>query len=182
MTLFYYGLSTLLSAASSSGPLFLSLSGQTLSGKPVSRNDLLGQSTLVVLTPSRKDRKESGRWFKVLSQTFSDKVRILDIVLIDPPFFMSEKEILARARKAVPKKHWDETWLIPDVRQGGNNKTPENSEKIYVYVLDEDGDVIARVSGAPSDEKLEKIKHALFPAMASTPIDTQSTTRFSPQV
>ncbi len=170
MTSFYYGLSTLLRAASASGPLFLSLSGQSLSGRPISRKDLLGQPTLVVLTPSRKDRKLSGRWFKILSETFSSNVRIRDIVLIDPPFFMSEQEFVARARKAVPRKHWDETWLVPDVRQGENNDLSEQSEKTYVYVLDSEGDVIARVGGEPSEEKIEKIKHTLLSITPLAPV------------
>lgn len=168
MTLFYYGLSTLLSAACASGPLFLSISGQSLNGKAISRKDLLGKPTIVILTPSREDRKESSLWVADIRERFGSSVRVRDIVLIDAPFFMSEESMLTQARKVVPKKYWEETWLVPNVRNSAQLGSSEAPEKIYVYVLDGDGDVILRISGKPSNDKFEKIKNTLNAATAAT--------------
>lgn len=136
-----------------------SFTATALTGKTVTAQRLLGRPFILIITPSRAAAKETRQWAQALRQELHQpQVPIRDLLVIDLPFFMSERDALDRAREKIPERYHDQTYLLVESDLERNLGTPPSSEDAYVLVFNSDGRVMARVNGAPSTARMNVIQ------------------------
>lgn len=143
------------------GPL-PSFTATMLTGQRVTEQKLIGQPTVLIVTPSRAAGEETRKWAQELRKTINQKkVAVWDVLAIDLPFFISESDALGQAREKIPKRYHDQTMLLAeDVLENALN-IPESSEDAHVLVLNSEGKVIARVQGPPTPERVSEVAKAV---------------------
>lgn len=143
------------------GPL-PSFQATALSGESVSEAQLLGQPTVLVVTPSRDASEETKAWAKALMDALDpQQVRVRDVIAIDLPFFMSEQDALDRARDKIPQRFHDKTWLLAEPVLEQALDIPTESAQAWVLVFDARGKVVTRVHGAATDARVEQVQQAV---------------------
>lgn len=137
----------------------------SLTGKHVTQQQLFGEPAVLIVTPSKAAAKQTREWAKSLRSRFDKQhVRVLDVIAIDLPFFISESDAVGRAKQQIPKRYYDQTWLSGQQVLEKALHIPSESENAFVLVLDSQGRVLARVSGPPTDAKIQKIMTAVPPS------------------
>lgn len=135
-----------------------------LTGEKVSSAQLIGQPTILIVTPSTDAATDTRLWAEALRKNVDQSgVRIIDVIAIDLPFFMSEEDAIVRAKEKIPMRYQDQTWILSESNLESALNIPSSSAKAFVFVLDAQGKVLARVEGEPDDAKLMEIKQALHP-------------------
>ncbi|MEA9389052.1 hypothetical protein SJI19_00520 [Acerihabitans sp. TG2] len=133
-----------------------------LTGEKVSAAQLIGQSTILIVTPSTDAAKSTRLWAEALRKNIDQtRVRIRDVLAIDLPFFMSEKDAIGRAKEKIPTRYHDQTWILSESSLESALNIPHDSAKAFVFVLDAKGAVIARVEGEPDDAKIIEVEKAV---------------------
>ncbi|MGR3890003.1 hypothetical protein [Pseudomonas sp. 1152_12] len=133
-----------------------------LTGEKVSAGQLIGQLTILIVTPSTDAAKSTRLWAEALRKNIDPtRVRIRDVLAIDLPFFMSEEDAIGRAKEKIPARYHDQTWILSESSLEVALNIPRDSAKAFVFVLDAKGAVIARVEGDPDDAKISEVKKAL---------------------
>ena len=139
-----------------------SFEATSLTGQVVTEQKLIGQPTVLIVTPSRAAAQETRKWAQALRKNIdASKVRVRDVLSIDLPFFMSEQDALSRAREKIPKRYHDQTWLLSDGSLEASLNIPAASEDAFVLVLDGQGRVIARVKGKPTKSRMSEVQDAV---------------------
>ncbi len=133
-----------------------------LTGEKVSAAQLIGQPTILIVTPSTDAAKDTRLWAEALRKNVEQSgVRIRDVLAIDLPFFMSEQDAIGRAKEKIPARYHDQTWILSESNLESALNIPRDSAKAFVFVLDKQGKVIARVEGGPNDAKLSEVEKAV---------------------
>ncbi len=83
----------------------------SLTGQLMHRSDLLGQPTVLIVTPGRDAATSTRAWAKALRSGLDADARIRDVLAVDLPFFMDERDAISRAKAKIPKRYYDQTWL-----------------------------------------------------------------------
>ncbi len=134
----------------------------SLTGEHVTQQQLFGQPTVLIVTPSKAAAKQTREWAKSLRSRFDTKhIKVRDVIAINLPFFISESYAVGRAKQKIPKRYYDQTWLSGDQVLENALHIPTESKKAFVLVLDSQGRVLARVSGPPTDANIQKIMAAV---------------------
>jgi peroxiredoxin len=145
--------------ASSPIPHFMATA---LTGEKVSAAQLIGQPTILIVTPSKDAAKDTRLWAEALRKNIDQSaVRIRDVLAIDLPFFMSEEDAIGRAKEKIPARYQDQTWILNESILESALNIPRDSAKAFVFVLDAQGKVIARVEGEPNDANVSKVEKAV---------------------
>jgi peroxiredoxin len=133
-----------------------------LTGEEVSAGQLIGQPTILIVTPSTDAAKHTRMWADALRKNIDQtRVRIRDVLAIDLPFFMSEEDAIGRAKEVIEERYQDQTWILSESRLESALNIPRDSAEAFVFVLDTQGNIIARVEGAPSDTKIIEVEKAV---------------------
>ncbi len=133
-----------------------------LTGQKVSAAQLIGQQTILIVTPSRDAARDTRLWAEALRKNVDPRaVRIRDVLAIDLPFFMSEKDAIGRAKEKIPARYHDQTWISGESNLESALNIPRDSADAFVFVLDAQGKVIARVEGEPNKAKVGEVEKAL---------------------
>lgn len=133
-----------------------------LTGEKVSASQLIGQPTILIVTPSKDAAKDTRLWAEALRKNIDQSaVRIRDVLALDLPFFMSEEDAIGRAKEKISVRYHDQAWLLNESDLERALNIPRDSEKAFVFVLDAQGKVIARVKGEPNDTKLSEVEKAV---------------------
>ncbi|WP_341303662.1 hypothetical protein [Pseudomonas sp. TMP25] len=133
-----------------------------LTGEKVSAAQLIGQPTILIVTPSTDAAKHTRLWAKALRKNIDQtRVRIRDVLAIDLPFFMSEEDAIGRAKEKIPLRYQDQTWILNEASLESALNIPRDSAKAFVFVLDAQGSIIARVEGAPNEVKIREVEMAV---------------------
>lgn len=157
-------------AIAADGP-WPSFTATTLSGEIVHSDKLLGQPTLLILTPSRNAAESTREWVSaLLSKIDQSKYRIRDVLAVDLPFFMSEADVIGRAKEKVPKRYHDQTWILNSQVMEGALDVPSDSDEAVIVVLDKHGNLVSQVHGEVTTARMSEITDAL--QSLSTGIDT----------
>lgn len=139
-----------------------SFQATALTGQTVTEQKLLGQPTVLIVTPSRGASEETRQWVQSLRKNIDQsKVRVRDVIAIDLPFFMSENDALGIARGKIPERYHDQSWLLNDTVLEKALDIPPASEQAFVLVFDSQGRVMARVQGEPTQAKVQEIESAV---------------------
>lgn len=83
------------------------------------------------------------------------------MLAIDLPFFMSEEDAIDRAEVKILARYHDQTWILSELNLESALNIPRDSAKAFVFVLDAQGKVIARVEGESNDAKLSEVEKAV---------------------
>ncbi|WP_167784590.1 TlpA family protein disulfide reductase [Ramlibacter rhizophilus] len=139
-----------------------SFKATVLTGEVVTEQKLLGQPTVLIVTPSRDAAQETRQWVQALRKNIQPgKVRVRDVLALDLPFFISEQDALSRARQKIPDRYHDQTWLMNEGPLEEAFSIPASSEDAFVLVLDSQGQVVARAKGQPTQANLQQIQDAV---------------------
>lgn len=139
-----------------------SFEATALTGETVTEKNLIGQPTLLIVTPSRQASEETRQWVQALRKNFdASKVKVRDVLALDLPFFISEQDALSQAKKKIPDRYHDQTWLLAESSLEEALNVPASSEDAYVFALNSRGEVIAKVNGAPTKAKVNEIESAM---------------------
>ena len=153
---------TLYGTTAIAGDALPSFTATTLSGKKVNSNKLLGQPTLLILTPSRNAAESTRKWVEKLRPAIDEKkYRICDVLVMDLPFFMSEEDAIDLVKKKIPKHYHDKTWIVNSQVMEIALGVPLNSDQAVIVVLDKNGKLILRVHGVATSARISQIVHAL---------------------
>ncbi len=88
-----------------------------LTGKKVSAAQLIGQPTILIVTPSKAAAEDTRQWANALRENLDQKsIRIRDVLAIDLPFFMSEADAIGIAKEKIPARYHDQTWILAETR------------------------------------------------------------------
>ncbi|WP_392384325.1 hypothetical protein [Marinomonas primoryensis] len=148
-------------AAAADGP-WPSFIATTLSGDKVDSNKLIGQPTLLILTPSRNAAKSTREWVNTLrSEIDHSKYRIRDVLAVNLPFFMSEEDAIDRAKEKVPQRYHDQTWILNSQIMEDALGVPSDSEEAVIVVLDKNGNLVSQVHGSVTEARMNEIIDAL---------------------
>jgi len=139
-----------------------SFTATMLSGDKVDSDKLLGQPTLLIITPSRDAAESTREWINTLrSQIDQSKYRIRDVLAVDLPFFMSEEDAIDLAKKKVPQRYHDQTWILNSQVMEAALEVPSDSDEAVIIVLDKNGILISQVHGKVTTLRISEITNAL---------------------
>ena len=139
-----------------------SFEATALSGEKVTDTKLIGQPTILIVTPSRAAAGDTRKWANALRKNLNLKsIRIRDVLAVDLPFFMSEADAIGPAKEKIPARYYDQTWILDETSLEAALNIPTGSASAYVIVLDSEGQIIVRVSGAPSKQRISQVKSAV---------------------
>jgi peroxiredoxin len=133
-----------------------------LTGEKVSSAQLIGQPTVLIITPSTDAATDTRLWAEALRKNVDQSgVRFIAVLAIELPFFMSEEDAIGRAKEKIPVRYQDKTWIVSESNLESALSIPRSSPKAFVFVLDAEGKIVARVEGKPNHAKLYEVKRAL---------------------
>jgi hypothetical protein len=139
-----------------------SFKATSLTGQTVTEQKLIGQPTILIVTPSKAAAEETRQWAQVLRKNIDPKkVFVRDVLAIDLPFFISESDAIGRAKQKIPKRFHDQTWLLAESNLEESLNIPPSSEDAFVLVLNSGGKVVARVKGEPTAQRIAEIEKAV---------------------
>lgn len=148
-------------AAAGEGP-WPSFTATTLSGEKVDSDKLIGQPTLLILTPSGNAAESTREWVKTLrSKIDQSEYRVRDVLAVNLPFFMSEEDAIGKAKEKVPKRYHDQTWILNSQIMEDALGVPSDSEEAVIVVLDKKGNLVSQVHGEVTTERMSQIFRAL---------------------
>ena len=143
-----------------------SFTATALTGETVTERQLLGRPFILIVTPSKDAAADTRLWAQALRAHLDvRKIVIRDIVAIDLPFFMSEQEALRQARKTIPKRYHNQTYLLAEGDLETSLYIPPSSNDAYVFVFNAQGQVMARVSGQPTEASVSAVETAVRPLL-----------------
>lgn len=135
-----------------------SFEATALSGEKITDAKLIGQPTILIVTPSKAAAEDTRKWANALRENLNPKsIRIRDVLAVDLPFFMSEADAIGRAKEKIPARYYDQTWILDETSLETALNIPTESASAYVIVLDSKGQIIARVSGAPTEQSISQV-------------------------
>jgi peroxiredoxin len=145
-------------SADSPIPVFDAVS---LTGQAIRREDLLGQPTVLIVTPGRDAAPSTRAWAKALRKEFGKSARMRDVIAVDLPFFMDQRDAIGRAKDKIPQRYHDQTWLTSNDTLASALGVGSDAAQARVFVLDAQGKIAADVSGDPTPERLDQLRSAL---------------------
>jgi peroxiredoxin len=133
----------------------------SLTGQTIRRADLLGQPTVLIVTPGRDAAPSTRAWAKALRSEFGKDARMRDLIVVDLPFFMEERDAIGRAKAKIPERYHDQTWLSSKETLSTALGVAADAAGAQVFVLDAQGRIAAEVRGDPSPERIDQLRAAL---------------------
>ncbi len=101
-------------------------------------------------------------WAEALRKNLDQKtIRIRDVIAVDLPYFMSERDAIGRAKEKIPARYYDQTWLTAGTKLEIALDIPTGSDSAFVFVLDSQGKILARVQGEPTEQRVGEINSAV---------------------
>lgn len=150
-----------LPAIAEDGP-WPSFTATTLNGEQIDSDKLLGQPTLLLLTPSRNASESSREWVNALrSKIDQSKYRVRDVLAVNLPFFMSEEDVIGQAKEKVPKGYHDQTWILNSQVMENALGVPSDSDEAVIVVLDNKGNLVSQVHGRVTAARMSEVIDAL---------------------
>jgi predicted transcriptional regulator len=149
------------SAIAGDGP-WPSFTATTLSGEKVHSDRLLGQLTLLILTPSRNAAESTREWVNALrSKIDQSKYLVRDVLAVDLPFFMSEEDAIGIAKEKVLTRYHDQTWILNSQVMEDALGVAHDSEEAVIVVLNKNGNLVLQVHGMVTTARMSEITEAL---------------------
>lgn len=74
---------------------------------------------------------------------------------------MSEADAIGLAKKKVPKRFHDQTWILNSQVMEGALGVPSDSDEAVIVVLDKNGNLVSQVHGMVTTARMSEITVAL---------------------
>lgn len=132
-----------------------------LSGERKTEKDVLGQQTVLVITPTRGAARECKHWGETLERMLPARIALWALLALERPFFVPDKYVLRKAQEKVPSNLWDRTWLVTHGNVEKHLGVPSQAEEPYVFAVSSEGRIVARARGTVTPEKIDGIARAL---------------------
>lgn len=133
-----------------------------LSGATVNSDVLIGQPTLLIITPSRDAAAATRKWANYLSKNLQlNKLMVRNIICLELPFFLSASDVIDKAREKVPQQYHDQTWLVDGTELENALNVPPRSDQAFIFLLGSNGEIVDHVGGDISDQKVQQIENAV---------------------
>ncbi|GAA3948420.1 hypothetical protein [Allohahella marinimesophila] len=157
-TMFLATLSLEPAAASAPWPDFAAIN---LNKEPVQSSSLIGQRTIVIVTPSEEAADSTQRWVEALrSEVEEDAFRVRTLITLDLPFFVSVEAAVGDAKEVVPEEFHDQTWILDsDVLEDAIG-VERGSSRAAVIILDSQGNMVELSHGPLTEERLQTVVKA----------------------
>lgn len=152
-------------AAPASGAPLPPFTGEDLLGRKHLGDEYAGRPTLLVAITDKNAGETMREWFEAADRHAPASVQRESIISLRLPFFVGINTVRRRVKAQVPREHWDDTLLDRDgaIAQALGL---ESSRQPYVFVLDANGRVLARVHASASSPEAQRIWSALATTQA----------------
>jgi hypothetical protein len=157
-------LPSLVLAAPKPGEPLPSFTGEDLLGQKHASAEYAGHPTLLVVITDKNAGDRMREWFDAADQ-HAPSVQTKSIISLHLPFFAGINTVRGRVKPKVPRENWDDTLLDRDGTMAGVLEL-ESSKQPYVFALDANGQVVARVHGNADSPQAQRIWSALTPPQA----------------
>jgi predicted transcriptional regulator len=148
-------------AIAGNGP-WPSFTATKLSGEKVHSNELIGQPTLIILTPCSDAAESTREWVNALRLKMDlSKYRVRDVLAVDLPFFMSEDDVIDKAKEKIPKHYHDQTWILNSQVMEDAMGVPSDSDEAVIVVLNTSGNLVAQIHGRLTTARMKEITGVL---------------------
>lgn len=87
------------------------------------------------------------------------------MLAVDVPFFMSEDDVIGRAKEKIPEQYYDRTWITSGTVLENALDIPTDSKNAFVLVLDTQRGIVVQVSGEPTEGRLTAVESAARSSM-----------------
>jgi len=145
-------------AATSSATPWQPFDAINLNGENVSSQELIGQPTVLILTPSQDAATSTERWADSLSAHIGDSEALIRcVVTMKLPFFLSADDVLDRAQDKVASRYHGMTWLLESTSFDRSLGVKPDSSTTCVALLDSTGNLVYRIHGAPSKRNIRQL-------------------------
>jgi predicted transcriptional regulator len=74
---------------------------------------------------------------------------------------MSEEDVIEKAKKKVPQRYHDQTWILNSQVMEDALGVPSDSNEAVIIVLDTNGKLVAQVHGKVTTARMKEITNAL---------------------
>lgn len=106
-----------------------------LSGATVNSDVLIGQATLLIITPSRDTAAATREWGNKLSKNLKlNELTVRNTISLELRFFLSASDIIGIVREKVPRQHHDQTWLVDGTELETALNVPPRSNQAFVFL------------------------------------------------
>jgi hypothetical protein len=152
------------------GMIFPDVSGQTLDEKYIGLPIKNNKKTIVGIAYGRAAEDDLKKWLNPLYQTFMvkpdnksfDMAAIYDVNFVFVPVIAGLKSVIADFKKGTDKEFWPYIMDMQSKDMQAIEKTLKAADRktAYFYVLDTKGKIIEMVSGAYTEDKMDKLETA----------------------
>ena len=120
-------------------------SAEDLNGRSRSSRELTQRPTVVVVCTSADASRAADAWLQQAHAHAHGQVRVITVVALRLPFFVSQGMVRGRARPQVHGQEWGNTWIDihGDVQRALG--VADGSATPYVFSVDASGHVVASV-------------------------------------
>lgn len=160
-----------INAVAQKGTTFPTLEGMNLAGKYIGLPYKNGKKTVIGIAYARAAEKDLKKWLNPLYNTFMvkpgdnknfDVAEIYDVNFVFIPVIAGMQQVIDDFKAGTDKEFWP---YIMDTKKAEMKVIREGlkapDEKVpYFYVLDTNGKIIECVSGAFSEDKMDKLEEA----------------------
>lgn len=133
----------------------------SLTGQAKTDEDLTGSPTVLIVTPTRAAGNASSSWGTQLEGKIPAGTQLRGVIAVELPFFISEQMALDQARSQLPRRSWDQTWLVTGEKLEQSLGVPSEAGEPYVLVLDAQGQVVAKENGTATQQKVSRVLNAI---------------------
>lgn len=152
------------------GMVFPDVSGQTLDEKYIGLPIKNNKKTVVGIAYGRAAEDDLKKWLNPLYNTFMvkpdkksfDMASIYDVNFVFIPVIAGLKNVIADFKKGTDKEFWPHIMDMQSKDMQAIEKALKAADRktAYFYVLDEKGKIIEMVSGAYTEDKMDKLETA----------------------
>lgn len=152
------------------GMIFPDVSGQTLDEKYIGLPIKNNKKTIIGIAYGRAAEDDLKKWLNPLYQTFMikpdknsfDMASIYDVNFVFVPVIAGLKNVIADFKKGTDKEFWPHIMDMKSSDMQVIEKTLKAADRktAYFYVLDTGGKIIEMVSGAYTEDKMDKLETA----------------------
>jgi hypothetical protein len=152
------------------GMAFPFVAGKTLDDKPISLPIKNNKKTIVGIAYGRAAEGDLKKWLNPLYSTFIEKpdnknfdvAAIYDVNFVFVPVIAGLKNVIEDFKKGTDKEFWPYIMDMEssDMQRIERELKAADRKTAYFYVLDTNGKIIEMVSGAFSDDKMDKLETA----------------------